>query len=92
MANHIKSLQRSLSSAQRKQYDLERSLTELLVRHGYLLNGAGKFNMCQLKVHHSILDPKVAAGDYTIVLLNFGLLQTTMLNKLFGCLESTLHK
>jgi hypothetical protein len=41
----IKQLEKDLAKAERKQLDYRRSLTELLVRQGLLLNGAGE-NFC----------------------------------------------
>jgi len=38
---YMRTLDKKLAHALKKQYDLERSLTELLVRHGYLVNGTG---------------------------------------------------
>ncbi|CAL8081910.1 unnamed protein product [Orchesella dallaii] len=38
--SYLRKMDEQLAAARKKQHDLERSLTELLVRHGYLVNGA----------------------------------------------------
>jgi len=41
--NYIARIERDLMSARNRMYDLERSLTQLLIHHGYLLHGTGMF-------------------------------------------------